>query len=65
MATEIEIYRMIEEIFESYGGRQIQRITGHSNMEVEEIYQLRGKCQATKELITDLRTALAYDTDGI
>lgn len=59
MAQSIqEINEIITTIFEEYGERQIKRLVNTADLKVEELYELRGKAAACRDLLSSLRNQL-------
>jgi len=65
MATEREIYQIIETQIEDYATNQIKRLIGHGEIETDELHALRGRAQAAKELAIKLRNALGYEPEHL
>lgn len=67
MATQIEIYRTIEEQLSSYLEGIVDQMFRESReaMETHEIHVLRGQAIASKRLLSKLRTTLGYDHNSL
>lgn len=65
MRQEREIFEKLEEILAGYGGRQIEMIVSHKDLSPEQLFELRGKAKACKELAGSLRNTLGYDPESL
>ena len=63
--TVVEVYRTIESIIEGYGERRMKELLSSHAFSNEELHTVRGKAQATREIITALRNSLGYDHEAI
>lgn len=53
----------IEEVFDNYGAKTIQRLINTRDLTTEEVHALRGKALAAKELLGSLRSTLGYTVE--
>ena len=66
MSTPVEIYRQLEEMFNTYEGRSIdQLISPRESVSNDQLNFNRGKVQAIRDFRKIVRSALAYDPSNI
>lgn len=53
-----QIFEAIDLIFEDYGERQIKRLINTTGLQADEMHEIRGKCQATRDLRNALKNQL-------
>ena len=64
MQAPVEIFRVIEEQFMSYGERRWKELTSPSALTDAALHTARGKAIATQDLLRVLRDTLGYDLDS-
>ena len=60
MVTAIEIYRTVEAVLGDHQERLYKKFSSFSEMSTDELLELRGRVQATNEVIRQLRATLGY-----
>lgn len=65
MQTAVEIFRSIEEILGTYGERQIEVLLGPKELDQDHLLTLRGRGQATREIVRQLRNTLGYNPEDL
>jgi hypothetical protein len=63
--TPTEIYRALEDVFETTLLRETSKFLGTKDYTAEELQRVRGRAQATKELITHVRNTLGYSPEEL
>lgn len=53
-----QIYEAIDNVFDEYGERQIKRLINTTGLGTDEVHELRGKCQAARDLKSALKTQI-------
>lgn len=66
MATDIEVFRQIEELLGTQERRELQKLLmSETNMSDSELHFLRGRAVMLKEFGHMLRSNLGYSPDGL
>jgi hypothetical protein len=58
--TPLEIYRALEELYEKALQRETSKLLLPGTLDTNEMHTIRGRAQATKEMLAHVRNTLGY-----